>query len=234
MKRSAIFIFISTLFLASCETPSSEEQVEEEQMDDVTTEYERDRIYPENTMVYEADIQPLNSSALGMNAMGRAQFLFMDDSVNIEIKMEGVAPGMMHLQHLHAPKDGSEAICPAATDNNNDGVIDLMETQETAGITMIPLHDDPSSMTIKTETYPKSDENGTYTYRATVSVRALKDGCKEKFGLSDPDMGNFVVMIHGAPEGKVPSTAASLPEVPAHVTIPIACGNVQLIKEQGQ
>ncbi len=43
---------------------------------------------------------------------------------------------MMHLQHVHGFKDGSDAVCAdSAQDVNNDGIVNLMETQLVSGIT---------------------------------------------------------------------------------------------------
>src|SRR5665213_3625073 len=94
----------------------------------------------------------------------------------------GVAPDLAHLQHFHGFPDGHASVCPtSAQDKNGDGVIDLMETEATAGTTMVPFTADPVSMAIVVNTYPKASANGTYHYRKTVSLSALETAFGTKY-----------------------------------------------------
>jgi hypothetical protein len=46
---------------------------------------------------------------------------------------------------------------------------------------MVPLHDDPVSMTIVNDTYPKAGPDGSYSYEKTVSFKALEAAFAKKF-----------------------------------------------------
>lgn len=184
-------------------------------------------------MEFRADLTALNDTLYGENFTGTATFQIEGDSLTIRVNLGGVPADMMHLQHLHGKQDGSEADCPTQeADQNDDGIVDLIETREQAGITMIPLHDDHVSLEIKTETYPVAESDGTYSYEQTVSVSALNAAVQQEYRVEEPKLEKMVIFIHGVEEGQVPESAQSLPEVPAHVTVPIACGEINLVSYQ--
>jgi hypothetical protein len=103
-----------------------------------------------------------------------------------------------------------------------------METEPVAGTTMVPFHDDPVSMEIVRDTYPVAGPGGSYTYTKTVSLEALQDSFGPVFGGQDLDLDRRVVFLHGVPASTVlPATVASLGDIPAQVTLPIACGEIE-------
>ena len=148
----------------------------------------------------------------------------------IELEASSLAPNMMHLAHLHGFEDGSEASCPPVpeADHNGDGIVDLIETRDYSGITMIPFHDNPVGLEIKTHTYPKADAQGRFNYSTVVSVQGLSSAVQEKFGVEDFNFGDFVVYVHGVGEQTtLPESVQSLPDVPAMVTLPVTCGELE-------
>jgi hypothetical protein len=179
---------------------------------------------------YSARLTPLNSSVAKTETKGQAKFSIEGDKLTITINVEDAPADIPHLQHFHGFKTGDkDAMCPTAeADANEDGVIDLIETEPMAGTTMVPFHDDPVSMKIPSETYPKASKEGTYQYEKTVSLSALKEAFAEAFNGQDLDLDRRVVFVHGVPpENELPSTAASLGDIPAQVTLPIACGQIE-------
>lgn len=113
-----------------------------------------------------------------------------------------------------------------AADVNGDGVVDVTETEAVAGVTMVPFHGDPASLEIKADTYPMADAQGSYSYRQTVALDALLPAFQAKFG-GPLEVGRRVVFIHGVPQDvELPESAASVMGIPAHVTLPIACGEL--------
>jgi glucose/arabinose dehydrogenase len=179
--------------------------------------------------VYVAHLAPMNSKVTGLATTGEASFTIVGDTLTISVKAEGLPLGIMHLQHFHGFKDNRDASCPTqAADANGDGVIDLIETEPTSGTTMVPFHDDPVSMEIVRDTYPKASADGTFEYEKAVSLKDLKAAFAKAFGGQELDLGRRVVFIHGVlPITKLPTSVASLGTIPAQVTLPIACGKIE-------
>jgi hypothetical protein len=136
----------------------------------------------------------------------------------------------MHLQHIHGyvEEDASFASCPlSGADANDDDIVDLIETQDFTGITLIPLHEDPVSLAIQSETYPTANEDGEIDYMQSVSLEELEQALQETHDIESLDLAQRTVFVHGvSPDADLPDTAESLPDVPAHVTLPVACGEV--------
>lgn len=178
---------------------------------------------------YTAKLNGLNAGVVGSQAAGEAIFTIDGDQLTIAVNADGLPPNMMHLQHFHGFKDGSDARCPdSAADKNGDGLIDLIETEAYAGTTMVPFHDEPATMEIPSDSYPKADADGSYRYEKAVSLKALQAAFAEKFGTGGLDLDRRVVFIHGIPaDSKLPESAASLGTIPPQVTLPIACGEIE-------
>src|ERR1700680_1459828 len=126
-------------------------------------------------------------------------------------------------------RDKRDATCPTeAADVNHDGIIDPIETEPTSGTTMVPCHDDPVSMEIVRDPYPKAVRDGTFQYKKTVSLKNLDAAFAKAFGDKELDIDRRVVFIHGIlASAKLPASAASLGTLPAQVTLPIACGEIK-------
>lgn len=186
----------------------------------------------DETVTYKADLSALNSDVTGSDASGDATFTISGDDLTIKVEMEGVAPDTVHLQHFHGFQDGDQnSVCPTVDDDGNgDGIIDIIETEPVAGVTMVPFHDDPVSMEIENDTYPTADADGTYTYEKTVSLSELEDAFAEEFPGQELDLERRVVFIHSVPDDTdLPNTVESLGDIPAHVTLPVACGAIEIV-----
>jgi hypothetical protein len=182
--------------------------------------------------VYVAHLSPLNTTVTGQAATGEARFTINGDRLTITVRAQGVAPNIIHWQHLHGFSDARSAACPAnGADANSDGIIDLIETAPMAQMTMVPLHDDPVSMEIPRDTYPKASAKGTLQYQKTVSLSALQEAFAKAFAGPKLDLDRRVLMMHGVPLAtKLPASVASLGTIPAQVTLPIACGKITRLK----
>lgn len=179
--------------------------------------------------VYRAELHPLNGNVTGLQTMGEARFTEDGDRLAIAIDVEHAPPGIQHWQHFHGFKDNRAATCPtAAADKNGDGIIDLIETEPSAGTTMVPFNADPVALQIPDNTYPRAGADGSYQYRKTVSLSALQTAFGKVFGGQSLDLDRRVVFIHGVPESTaLPATVQSLGPIPAQVTLPIACGVIE-------
>ena len=183
--------------------------------------------------VYAAQLHPMNAKVTGVETTGEARFSIDGDTLTISVSAEELPPDMMHLQHFHGFKDNRDATCPTeVADVNIDGIIDLIETEPSSGTTMVPFHDDPVSMEIVRDTYPKAGADGTFQYQKTVSLKDLEAAFAKAFGDKELDLDRRVVFIHGIlTSTKLPASAASLGTIPAQVTLPIACGEIKRVQQ---
>jgi hypothetical protein len=184
----------------------------------------------DSEVVYRAELQPLNTSITESRGAGEVTYTIAGDQLTISVTAEDVPSSIEHWQHFHGFAEGDRAAsCPAAdADTNGDGIIDVTETEPVAGTTMVPFHDDPVSMEVVRDTYPTADAGGSYTYTKTVSLSALEGSFAPMFGGQRLDLDRRVVFLHGVPASStLPASVASLGDIPAHVTLPIACGEVR-------
>jgi hypothetical protein len=177
---------------------------------------------------YTAKLMPMNAKVTGSEAGGEAQFTVSGDTLTITVDAHGLPPGMAHMQHLHGFISGKNAMCPGAgADVNHDGVVDLNETEAAAGTTLIPLNGDPAALKLAGAGYPTASKDGEYSYRHRVSLKALNAAMAKTYKGASADLAQRVIFLHGVPpHTSLPKTAASLPGVPAQMTLPIACGKL--------
>jgi len=177
---------------------------------------------------FTGEIGPVNDGITDASPTGSVTVTAEGDDFVIEITGANFSEGM-HLAHLHgfATQNPQEAICPTtAADANDDGLVDLIETRDVSGVTIIPITADPASLEIQADSYPVANEAGRIDRLETASLPALTEALREKFG-SPPAPGRRVVYFHGVPEGtELPETVQSLDGVPASVTLPIACAEL--------
>lgn len=178
---------------------------------------------------YTASLQPMNAKAIGFSTTGNATFSINGDLLTIDIKVQGAPPNITHWQHFHGLQGQLGATCAApASDVNGDGFVDLIETEPASGTTMVPFDDMPAKMDVAHGAYPKASADGSYHYQKDVSVKALSAAFAKAFNGQDLNLDQRVLLIHGvADDTKLPTTVKSLGPIPAHVTLPIACGQIQ-------
>lgn len=180
---------------------------------------------------WRGEINPINQEQTGQVPGGTLTVTVEGGEVSFELDSTGFSPGM-HLAHLHgfAISDPQEARCPAPdADGNGDGFIDLIETEESAGTTMIPLTENMESLEIASQTYPEADGEGRMSYSRTIDLASLEEAVRERFD-SPLALENRVLFVHGvAEDAGLPETVRSLEGVPAHVTLPIACAELERV-----
>lgn len=179
---------------------------------------------------YTAKLLPMNSEVSGTHTSGEARLDVKGDDLTISVNVKGAQPDIIHWQHFHGFKGNRTANCPTiGADLNNDGVVDITETEAVAGTTMVPFNADPAGMDVPHGDYPTAQADGSYEYRTTVSLKALDAAFRKAFGDEQAlNLDRRVVMIHGVSEStKLPASVASLGDLPAHVTLPIACGRIE-------
>lgn len=181
---------------------------------------------------YNAQIVSLNEQITGTTTKGVADFTIENGNMHVVIKIVGSPANMEHWQHFHGFKDGTDATCVTMDDDaNGDGIVDLMETEKKSGTTMVPFNELPAEMDIPKNTYPKSDEDGYYKYEVNIPLEKLQKKFKDEFGSENLELDKRVIFIHGVPsDTNLPESVASLGDIPAHVTLPIACGKIMRVK----
>ena len=186
--------------------------------------------------VYEAELTPLNAGIQktldpdsrtphGV-AQGKAYFRVVNGELRAVVDVKGAEPADaafpegLHPQHIHEADR-----CPDMTaDVNGDGIVDVIEGVPFYGPIMIPLDGNLADTSSQVASFPlASGDRGTYNYSATASVSALEATLGHPLALATRH-----VVIHGMDLATpLPASVASLPGVPAQLTIPIACGELR-------
>lgn len=182
------------------------------------------------TKKYIAQIVPLNAEKIGTQAHGEATFEQDDNTLKIKIEMFDTPANTQHWEHFHGFPDGQDAqIATMAQDANQDGFVDLPETEAVSGTTMVPFDNAPHKMNVPNDNYPVSDADGHFAYQIEVPLADLQSKFHEVFGTDDLDLDKRVIYIHGvAQDLDLPDTVAGeVGHYDAHVTLPIAVGKIK-------
>lgn len=220
-----IMVFGIAAFTAmSCSNP----QADKDDQETDTTEEKAKR-----TIVYSAEITPLNSDITGLETHGKASFAIQEEEMVVKIEISDAPPEMQHWQHFHGFIDGVDAGCATLDlDENGDGIVDVVETELVSGTTMVPFNDIPSDIKLGENTYPIADETGYYSYEKVIKMSDLERKFAEVFDGGDINLDRRVLYIHGIPEDtELPESVQSVHDIPAHITLPIACGKIVRVTE---
>jgi hypothetical protein len=124
---------------------------------------------------FTADLNELNDS--GVN--GHAVLWQMDDTLRVNMTVNGLDPDLGHAQHIHGLDVGS-AECPTEVlDGNGDGFVDLGEGLPAYGRVKLFLRDG--------ENFPAPNPGGVTTTRVTYATEGLALG----------ELDTRVIVIHG-------------------------------------
>ena len=191
-ERNTLTILMSLLFILFFGCGQQTGQQEEEGLE--SEELESLDI-AERTRLFSAELEPVNQDMHGMAINGTASISIVNNMVTFQVNAYNLPADIMHLQHLHGYKDNRmDAQCPPETaDKNNDEIIDLIETRDFTGVTLIPLHENPVSLEIKTESYPVANSNGTIDYGETVDLNELGEAVSQKYGINNLDFSELVI-----------------------------------------
>lgn len=231
VQRALIpFVFLGLLILLfSCKNENKREtqmqQTEEDTINTNTTTRQA------TARTFTGDISPINSEFNGDSEVsGTVELRVEGDLMRIAVTAEGLAPDMMHMQHLQTSEAGGNTQCPGNTaDSNNDGIIDVTEVSPSAqGIYMIPLHMGPSSLEMKADTYPRTNVNGELQFTRTISLDSLRQAVGEEYGMQDVDFTRFNYVIQGVTqEAKIPQSAQTVSGVAMNQSIPVGCARLE-------
>lgn len=167
------------------------------------------------TVVYMADLMPLNGSGVS----GRAQVLVRQDDVRFSVVARGVTPDIFHAQHVHGfinPVMASQCPTLATDDVNSSGFVEVGEGVDGVGMDyggiLVPLD---GSLNVfdglgEIATFPVATKGGTLQYNESISKADLAVGGGT---FADLSLGNHAVVIHGM-----------MVEGEYVATLPVACG----------
>lgn len=181
---------------------------------------------------YTANLQPLNPDIGPGPVDGEAKIFVQGDTIRVHLNARDVAPGIVHVMHIHA----SDRCPDASDDTNGDGVVDVIEGLPKYGPILVPLDSDLSSQAAGM--FPTASNGGTIHYHASADLNAML----ADLHAVDPDTGDAVIklapgealnlagrhiVVHGVdPSTLLPPTTASLGSAPPQATLPIACGEI--------
>lgn len=224
------FLFVCVLIVASsCKNENREEsELEMQETDTVATTTEADQVV---VRTFTGDISPINIEENGDSEVsGEVELRVEGDLMRIAVTAQGLAPDMLHMQHLQTSEAGGNTQCPGDNaDANNDGIVDVTEVSPNAqGIYMIPLHMGPSSLEMNVDTYPRTNVNGELYFERTISLDSLRQAVNEEYGMQDVDFTRFNYVIQGvSEEANIAQTAQTVSDVPVHLSIPVGCARLE-------
>lgn len=224
MKLKYFLLSLATLALVvtSCKNANKKNDEQEPKME------ESDSTATEE-MQYTAELTALNSEVTDSETSGEAEFKVSNGTMHVTIDVKDAPADMQHWQHFHGFPDGSEANCATEnSDENDDDIIDVVETEESSGTTMVPFNENPADMDLGDDTYPEADEDGNYHYEADIPMDKLTEAFADAFDGGEINLDKRVLYIHGVPDdANLPESVESIEDIPSEVTIPIACGKIE-------
>lgn len=231
IRKKKIFTALTVTALACAfAIPAGAEETPTKGAEEAPTKGAQEEHTNNREVLYIAHLHSLNAKPTDFQTMGEAKFRVTGDKLIINVDVHGAPSGMEHWQHIHGFKNGQAATCPdiKTADKNHDGYIDIAETEAAAGTTMIPLNDDPAAMDPTQGSYPKATGSRSYNYWKTVPLEDLKEAFGKKFSDQKLDLEKRVVFIHGVPsDTQLPKSVASMGDISAQTTLPIACGQIK-------
>lgn len=154
--------------------------------------------------------------------------------IQVKVEATGLAPGLVHAQHIHSPTDGDDLArgqCPGIDADGNldrpvDGLIDTVEGVPSYGLVRQSLTtsgDTSPGSALAVDRFPVADANGALEYERTFTPSDERVWSQ---------LGDVEVVIHGIDlngNGEYdfdagPSSLSA--DVPLEATIPVLCGGV--------
>jgi hypothetical protein len=232
LKRTAsLLVGTCLLTLVSCgnddnKNSNTPAKLEEQQQEDIG--------------IYRAILAPMNAGVAG-NTVGTIEITITGDDVVVTSNVSGAPNGVKHLQNVMLSTS-----CPeAAADANQDTFIDIIEGVPSTGPILIPLDSNLSEQIGGMSYGPIANRAGKYFYRRSTSLTALladlrapdadaTDALAKLPPGQELNLAGRVVLIHGVPtSAALPDTVATVGDLPAEQTLPIACGVLVRVPDDG-
>ena len=154
--------------------------------------------------------------------------------MQVFMTVNGAPQRISHIQHIHAG-----TACPTtAADVNADGFVDVVEGVPAYGPILVNLDSDLASFDAGSTLFPKASAAGIYSYNEKTSFNSFltdlqqpdqnPDDAIVKLGAGEVlNLASRHIVVHGvAMNTNLPTTVASLGDIPSHITLPVACGTI--------
>lgn len=170
------------------------------------------------TRVFRAHLEPLNNSG----ASGVAKLRLKGRTLDIRIDAKGLAPNLVHAQHIHGVGNSE---CPPMSAAGADGVLSTVDGLPFYGPVVTSLTTSGPTSAAEALTIslmPVADANGEIRYRRTLTLPANVAA----------NLGAFQIVQHGIDPNKNGMYDFSLgksslnPEFPLEATAPANCGTI--------
>lgn len=217
MKMYNIFLMSALLTLAACGgggggggSGSGSDREREREMTEATPG------------TYYTVLRPVNFHSNGFIPYGQATFTLQNDQLEVNTSLDDDQP-VKHRQTLHI---GTR--CPTSEDDTNgDSFIDYNEAMKVVGKVLMPLDGDINSQADGAEIYPSGRG---MSYSRLASLSKINADLKLPPGKGIGFEGR-VVLIHGtASQSVFPTSLASYPGEPAHISLPVVCGVLKKVE----
>lgn len=220
-----------TIFSGSCRN-------EQGQQDErIEAETNIDTVVDPEPRAYRGEISTLNQEFNDGNEVnGRVAIRIARGIMRVNVYAQGLEPDMRHMQHLQASEE-TTTDCPGSNaDENNDGVIDVMEiTDEPEGVVLIPLNMGPSSLEVDVLTYPMANDNGEIQFEAHLHIDSLRTAVQEQYGIENIDFTRFTYVLQGvSPETSIPASTATIGDIPPYATVPVGCAVLEEVEVEAE
>lgn len=179
--------------------------------------------------VFRAQLRPLNGDVSHRPVTGHATVRIADGRFTVRVRARGLEPGIPHPQHIHGKAGLAEGDCPdRSADENGDGLVDVVEGLPDYGAIRLTLDGDlTDGPGTQASSLPRADnEGGAITYEASAPAEAVRSGVDEAFGGYDLALQNRHIVLHGVDPATDLATARSIGDLPAWLTLPVACGEL--------
>lgn len=211
----ALLAVIATV--VACEdTPFSETDVKASQQES-------------RAQVFQAQLRPLNADLSHRPVTGQATVRIENGRFTVRVNAKGLEPGIPHPQHIHGKAELQEGSCPdMSADENGDGIIDVVEGVPDYGAIRLTLDGDlTDGPGTQVSSLPNPDnQGGAITYTASASAEAVTSGVDDAFGGYDLNLEKRHIVLHGVDPDTDLASAQSLGGLPAWLTLPVACGEL--------
>lgn len=180
--------------------------------------------------VFHAQLRPLNGELSHRPVTGEATVRIRGGQFTVRVNASGLEPGIPHPQHIHGKAGLVEGECPdPSADENGDGVIDVIEGLPDYGAIRLTLDGDlTDGPGTQVSSLPNpGNRGGGVTYTASAPVDEVTGGLDDAFEGFDLALEKRHVVLHGVDPDTDLSSAQSVSDLPAWLTLPVACGELR-------